>query len=207
MKLQISFDMSDLERALEIARSVDEYCHIFEIGTLLLYRHGITALEAFTQAFPNKTLLADTKIVDHGKETAQLFGSKEIDWITIMAGAHKDTIQSTCSIAHTTKMKVMLDLLDSNAAGQSAMEAQTMGVDALLVHRPYQEKESTLFIEKWEMIRGNTDLPIFIAGAINRSNIEEILPLNPDGIIIGSAIIKSDNPQTEALYFFEKNTK
>lgn len=207
MKLQVSFDMTDLEKALEIAEKIEPYADIFEIGTLLLYRYGIEAVEAFRQSFEKKSLLVDTKIVDRGKESVMLFTQYSIDWITIMAGTQKDTIHAACAVAHSSKTQIMLDLLDSNAAGQSAMEAKQMGVHALLVHRPYDEKESLGFMEKWEMIRGNTDLPIFIAGKINRANLNDTLALHPDGIIVGSAIIKADDPAAEALYFYEQIQK
>jgi 3-hexulose-6-phosphate synthase len=201
MKLQVSFDLSDLDKALEVASAIAPYADIFEIGTLLMYKYGLGAVEGFMKAFPEKSLLIDTKIVDRGKETVNLFAHKNVSWITLMAGTHKDNILTTCTAAQGAKMKVMLDLLDSNAAGQSAMEAKTMGVHALLVHRTTNEKESGNFMEKWEMIRGNTDLPIFMAGKINRESLPEILALQPDGIVVGSAIIKADNPAQEAEFF------
>ena len=81
------------------------------------------------------------------------------------------------------------------------MEAKTLGVHALLVHRLHEENDFQLFAEKWEMIRGNTPLPIFVSGAINRDNVHEFLRLQPDGLVIGSSIIQADNPAQEAAYF------
>lgn len=206
MKLQISFDITNLEKAIDIAKRVEQYADTFEIGTLLLYRYGIEAVEKFRVHFSNKQLLVDTKIIEQGKDTVTLFSSYGINWITIMAGAPKDMIHTVCSAAQSAKMSVMLDILDSNVAGQSAMEADQMGVNQLLVHRPYDEKDFMGFMEKWEMIRGNTPLPIFISGKINRDNIASLLPLQPDGIVIGSAIVKSENPAKEAE-FFSRATK
>jgi 3-keto-L-gulonate-6-phosphate decarboxylase len=59
------------------------------------------------------------------------------------------------------------------------------------------------FIEKWEMVRGNTNLPIFVSAKITRSSIEPIMAINPDGIIIGSAIVDAKNPAEEAQFFYE----
>lgn len=201
MKLQISFDITNLEKALEIAKRVEPYADIFEIGTLLLYQYGIKAVEAFRAEFSSKKLLIDTKIVEQGKDTVALFSNHAIDYVTIMAGAHKDMIHAVCAAAQSTKMNVILDILDSNVAGQSAMEAQQMGVTQLLVHRPYDDKDFMGFVEKWEMIRGNTSLPIFISGRINRDNLSALLPLQPNGIVIGSAIVKAENPAKEAEFF------
>jgi 3-hexulose-6-phosphate synthase len=201
MKLQISFDMSDLEKAIAIAIDIEPHIDTFEVGTLLLYQYGVRAIDAFVKQFPEKTILADTKIVDRAKEAIGIVSAAHVNWVSVMAGAHKDTLQAACTAAHEHKIKVLLDLLDSNAPGQSAMEAKTIGVHALLIHRLSEDKDSQSFAEKWEMIRGNTQLPIFVSGAINRQNIHEFIALQPEGLIIGSAVIKADNPAQEAAYF------
>jgi len=201
MKLQVAFDIIDLEKAIAIARLIESDVDIFEVGTLLLYQYGATSIERFVKEFPQKTIFADTKLVDRAREAVDMIANVQAHWISIMAGAHKDTLQACCTAAHKNNIKVMLDLLDSNAPGQAAMEAKTVGVHALLVHRLHEEKDFQLFAEKWEMIRGNTQLPIFVSGAINRENVHEFLRLQPDGLVIGSAIIQSDNPAQEAAFF------
>jgi 3-hexulose-6-phosphate synthase len=204
MKLQISFDLISIEKAIEIAQKVEMYADIFEISTLLLYNNGVHAVQLFRESFEKKPLVVDTKIIDHGKESVLLFMHYNINLLTVMAGTQKDTIHAACAASDTAKIKIMLDLLDSNAAGQSAMEAKQIGITSLLVTRPFDEKEIPGFIEKWEMIRGNTNLPIFITGKINRDNLEEVLSLQPDGVIIGSSIVKAEDPAQEAKFFYER---
>ncbi len=202
MKLQISFDTPDLEHALEIAKQVAEYADVLEVGSLLIYSHGVAALKQFREVFPDKTISCDTKIVDRGKDSVAVF-VKEADWLTVMAGTNKNVIHSACSTAKEHSKKVMLDLIDSPEIGQSALEAKNLGVDALLLHQPYDVDEPMAFLDKWDMIRGNTDLPIFILGRINRENIQDIIELKPDGIILGRAIINAENPQEEAKFFHD----
>jgi 3-hexulose-6-phosphate synthase len=201
MKLQVSFDITDLEQAISIAHAIEEHTDIFEVGTLLLYQYGVQSIERFTKEFPNKVIFADTKLVDRAREAVTMMAHAQTHWISVMAGAHKDTLQAACTTAHNNNIKVMLDLLDSNAPGQAAMEAKTVGIHALLIHRLHEETDFQLFAEKWEMIRGNTPLPIFVSGAINRENVHEFLQLQPDGLVIGSSIIQADNPAEEAAYF------
>ena len=203
MKLQISFDMTDLENALSIAQEIQEYADILDIGSLLLFAHGIAALDQFRELFPQKTIGSDTKIVDRGKDSAQLFSKAHSDWITVMAGTNKNVIHAACTAAHENGTKVMLDLIDSCESGQSALEAKNLGVDALLVHQPYDVEEPLVFLDKWELIRGNTDLPIFISTRIKRDNIEDIIRVNPDGIILGRTITEADDPKEEAKFFYE----
>ncbi len=72
MKLQFSFDMPDLEKALEHAAAMRNHVDIIEVGSLLLYKYGEAAIVAFRRQFPEKTILADMKIVDRGKEATRI---------------------------------------------------------------------------------------------------------------------------------------
>lgn len=202
MKLQVSFDIADLEQAIYIAHAIQDSVDIFEVGTVLLYQYGVQAVDSFVKTFPHKIILADTKLVDRAREGVEMMANAHVHWISIMAGACRDTQQAACAIAQERGIKIMLDLLDSNAPGQAAMEAKTLGVHALLVHRLHEEHDFQLFAEKWEMVRGNTLLPIFVSGAINKQNIHDFLRLKPDGLVIGSAIVEAANPAQEAADFF-----
>ena len=204
MKFQISFDSLDIEQNLEVARQVAEHADILEIGSLPLFRHGISVVEAFRREFPKKIIFADTKIIDRGRDVASLFSQAGADWISVMAGTSREVVHGACSKAHDLGKKVMLDLIDAGSPGQEALEAKSLGVDALLFHQSYDEGESLSFLEKWEMVRGNSDLPIFVSAKINRESIDKILEIKPDGVVIGKAICESDDPTGEAQFFYDK---
>jgi 3-hexulose-6-phosphate synthase len=204
MKLQVSFDMTDLDKALDIAVQIAPYTAIFEVGSLLLYKYGIKSIEQFRAKFPDKLIFADVKLIDRAKDTITLLVNAGADWITVMAGTRNHVIHSACTTAHNLNRRVMLDLLDASSLGQSALEAKSLGADALLFHEVYEEQESLVFLEKWNMVRGNTALPVFISGKINRDIIDNIIALRPDGIIIGKAITDSEHPAEEARFYYEK---
>jgi 3-keto-L-gulonate-6-phosphate decarboxylase len=203
MKLQISFDTPDLEKAIKTAMLVDSYADILEVGTLLIYHHGVKAVERFKEAFPKKTIFVDCKIADRGKEAVTLFAQAGADWVTVMAGTSKEVVHAACSTADALNVKVMLDLIDSSSIGQSALEAKNLGASALFFHKPSEDQESLTFLDKWDMAKENTNLPIFISGKIRRENIEEVLTIKPDGIIMGRGIVETENPAQEAQYFYE----
>lgn len=203
MKLQISFDITDLDSAIDLAKLVVEQCDIIEIGSLLLYKHGVSAVEKFRETFPKKTLLVDTKIIDRGKEAVSLMASAGADWVTVMAGTGKEVIHSAATMAHQKNVKVMLDLIDSSSPGQSALDAKNLGADALLFHQAYDEKDALILLDKWEMVRGNTTLPIFVSAKISRTTIVNLLNINPDGIIIGKSITDADDPAQEAAFYYQ----
>ncbi len=93
----------------------------------------------------------------------------------------------------------MLDFINADSLGQSASQAKNLGVDSVIMHRKSSPGEDIDVSENWQQIKGNTNLPIFIKGHITPEILKtEVLPLKPDGIIIGDAIIKSDNPEKQA---------
>jgi 3-hexulose-6-phosphate synthase len=203
MKLQVAFDITDLDKALTIAQQVAPYASILEIGSVLIYQHGIKAIELFREKVPQSIILADTKIVDRGKQAATLISHAGADWITVMAGTSKDVIHAACAAAHDMNKHVMLDLLDACSLGQSALEAKSLGVNALLFHKSYEEEDPLVFLDTWQMVRGNTTLPIFISGKITRDVVDKIRTINPDGVVIGKSITEAANPQEEARFFAE----
>jgi len=202
MKLQISFDMSSLENALAIAKDVEPYCDQFEIGSLMLYAHGAAAINSFRSSFPSKTIVADAKIIDRGAEAVELMAQAGADWVTIMGGTSRNVIQTAARAAQQYKVKLMIDLIDTAAHGQVAMESQALGVHAIVLHKPHDESDTTTFLDQWDLVKGNSKLPLFISASITRSTIQHILALKPDGIIISGAITLSNNPAQEAEYFY-----
>lgn len=202
MKLQIAFDHLDLDQALNSAASVHEYADILEIGSVLIYTYGERAVREFRTAFPHKVILVDTKIVDRGKHVAAIFAQAGADWVTVMAGIPRGVIHTASSAAHELGKKVALDLADASSLGQAALEAKSVGADTLLLHKPSSEDDSQVsFLDKWEMVRGNTQLPIFISANPTRDTIHEIIALNPAGIILGKSIFTEDNPAAEAEFY------
>lgn len=201
MKLQIAFDMADLDQALAIASEVEKHTDMFKIGSLLLNTHGISAIKRFKEAFSQKTLIVDAKIVEHSKEAIALLADAGADWITVMAGAPKAVIHTACTVAHELHKKIILDLLDAHSLGQSALEAKSLGVDAIMFDRGIDPEQKIMFQERWEMVYGNTQLPIFISNQINKENIVDIIALSPAAIVIDKAITHAQSPVEEALYF------
>ncbi|HVX00830.1 MAG TPA: orotidine 5'-phosphate decarboxylase / HUMPS family protein [Candidatus Babeliaceae bacterium] len=201
MKLQIAFDLTDLDKARSIALEIYDYADIIEVGSLLIYRYGDQALRTFKELFPNKMILADTKIADRGKEAATIFCQAGADWITVLAGTGRSVIHAVTTTAHEYGKKVMLDLIDASSLGQSALEAKSLGVDALLFHRPAGIDEQLTFLDRWDMVKGNTTLPVFISASLTPENSSEIIAVNPAGIVVGTSITHAENPVEVAAFF------
>ena len=202
MILQVSFDIADLAKALEIAEKIKDYCDVLEVGNLLLQANGIKAIEEFQKHIPNKPLFVDSKIIEKGSETAELLINSGADWISIMAGTNPNIIRVAAEQAHSMKKKVMLDISDSFAQEQSALEDENLGADAIMIHENYNENNPVAFMEKWALITGNTKLPVFIEARITKKTSNAIFNLKPAGIIIGKAIVQAEDPVEQTMYFY-----
>lgn len=201
MKLLISFNILDLEKALTVAVSVEPHATMFIIGPLLLYKYGEESVKRFRAQFPEKTLMVKAQILERPAESVTLFSKAGANWISVLAGAGSETIHTATTIAREKGTKIILDLADANSMGQAALEAQRLGVEALSTNKPRIDDTRTPFTDNWHMIQGNTRLPIFIASPISHENVAEVLGLNPAGIILGSAIVNAEDPLKEAMYF------
>jgi len=201
MKLQITYDFIDLEEALNVAKNTAPYADILEIGTILLYKEGIKAVEVFRKQFPQKEIFVDAQISDKAEEIVTLFTKAGASIISVLAGTKNKTIYKAAQTAHEKGAKIALDLMDAYSMGQSSLDAKKLGVDYILFNRSHDVEAETSIVEQWESAKDNTNLPIFISGKITRSNIETILNLKPYGVVIGTAITKSNDPEKEAEWF------
>ncbi len=201
MKLQISYNFTDLNEALDIARKTVDYADIIEVGPLLIYKEGINAIKQFKSNFPKKPIFANAKITANAQNAIDMFAQAGATLISILAGISQNTIKKASDEAKRCGVELILDIIDIHNAGQFMLDAKHLGIDILLIHNPSSTIDPTELPSQWQSIKGNTQLPLYITDKINRENIHQILTLKPQGIAIGSAIIKADNPHLEAQYF------
>lgn len=206
MKLQISYDFTNLSQALEIAKQTAQFADILEVGTPLLIAEGVNAIKAFLEAFPETPIVADAKLVDRVSNVIPILTKAGASYITVLYGTSNKVIQKASSVAHAKDAKIILDLLDAETMGQAARDAESLDVDLVLFHYPHEVSEFYNNMDQWEIVRGNTDLPIFVSGRIAKEHVGEIKKLKPQGIVIGEAITKAKDPLQAARYFKEQLT-
>lgn len=201
MKLHFTYNLQDLNQALAVAEQTAEHADILGVGSLLLFKEGIKAVKSFKATFPQKEIFAETRITEKGDDVVEMMARAGANYVSILAGTFNNTIKKTVVAAKNFDVKVALDLLDSPSLGQSAMDAKTLGVSLLILHRHYGQNESADLENDWHNVRENTSLPIFITGKIDESSLEHALNLKPQGIMIGGSVSKADNPNKAAQLF------
>jgi|SRR5579862_2867104 len=201
MKLHISYNLTDLDKALTLAEQTASYADILGIGSLLIMKEGVNAIKKFREIFPDKELFAELHIIEKGEESVTMMAQAGANYVSVLAGAHLSTIKKAVEAAKQFEVNIALDLLDAQSVGQSALDAKTIGAHMIVLQRYHAEEDATEIENGWRDVKDNTKLPIFITGKIDDETIEQIINLKPQGIMIGTAITKADNPAQKAAYF------
>jgi len=201
IKLHFTYNIADLAQAIKIAEQTAEYADIIGVGSLLLFKEGIGAIKAFKNAFPNKEIFAETKLVEKTEEAITLMAQAGASYVSILAGTFNASIKKAIATAHRFDIKIAVDLLDAHSVGQAAMDATTLGADMLVLHHAPHMEETNDIDSVWHNVRDNTNLPIFITGKVDSSNFTQVVSLKPQGIMLGSPILRAESPSLAAESF------
>jgi 3-keto-L-gulonate-6-phosphate decarboxylase len=201
VKLIISYDLTNLSQAVEIAKKTAQAADIIEVGLPLLLSEGVAAVSAFRKEFPTKPILADAKLVDRVSDIIPLLCKSGASLITVLYGTSNKVIQKATTIAHEKGAKVILDLIDPETMGQAAREAEALNVDYVLFHFPHDETSTANHLDQWDSVRGNTKLPIFVSGRVSEETFADIAKLKPSGIFVSESITKAPDPTSVANRF------
>ena len=101
MKLQLALDDISLADGLKLVEQVRNYVDIIEIGSPFIIDEGMHAVRAFRKAFPEKEILADTKIMDAGEYEAELTYLAGADYCTVLGVTDTKTIRGCLKAAAT----------------------------------------------------------------------------------------------------------
>jgi 3-hexulose-6-phosphate synthase len=202
MKLQLAFDFGDLSDLIALAERLGDLVDWIEVGTHLIMQEGIGSVSAFRQAFPNKTIVADLKIVDAGAKEAELAFGAGANIITVLGCAADATITTAVEQARTQHGQVMLDLLGVSNKSRCARKAEALGVDFICVHTAWDERQSIKkSLTNLMAVAQATRLPVVIAGGISLKTVPLIFPYRPHAIIVGRGITMSPDPVATAREF------
>lgn len=201
MKLQISYNLLDLPKALDIATQTAEYASILGVGSLTLLQNGVKAINTFKEKFPTKEIFAEANIVERGDLSVKILAQAGATYISVLAGSSINSLKKATEASREYGAKIMINLIDAASLEQSATDAKTIGAHGIIFHLTSTIKETIGLEAAWQSVRGNTTLPIFVTGSITRENINHLVPHKPDVIMIGKAITQADKPTEEAQHF------
>lgn len=199
MKLQLALDEHKLEDALNFAEQVADYVDIIEIGTPFVIDSGMEGVRRFKEKFSDKEILSDEKIMDGGYYEAQLGFEAGAEYVTVLGVSDLVTIQNCVKAAEDFNKQVVVDMICVENLPERIAELEEIGVHVLAVHTgaDVQALGRTPLDDLKIMTQHAKKAKIAVAGGINSQTIQEYVGLNPDIVIVGSGITRSEDPVKE----------
>lgn len=195
VKLQLSLDLVDLNQALNIIQQTKDSIDIVEVGTPLALLEGVKALDMIKAQFPDLELLADYKIIDGGYYEASMAFEHRADIVTVLAVASDATINGSIRAAKDFGKEILVDLIRCPDVEEQLKRLDTLGADYVCVHTPIDDQngENSPVAELKIARKIIQKSKLAIAGGLNLSNLEQVLPYSPDIVIVGGGIVNGEN--------------
>jgi 3-keto-L-gulonate-6-phosphate decarboxylase len=195
IRLQLALDVLEIATASRFVEATAEWVDEFEVGSPLLVMEGVRAIHELRRQCPDRPLLADTKIADSGALIAEACFAAGVNSITVLAQASQGTLQEARAVANRYHGVVWLDLI---GAENPVVRAQVTAhlVDGFVVHRPPSGIPRVVVDNVLALGK-----PVRVAGGLTVEAVTRLGGLALDGIIVGSAILKSDDPGSMARAF------
>ena len=204
-KLQLALD-SDLPTALATLAAARPCIDIAEVGTPLIYRQGMRAVERLRAPYPDLELVADLKIMDAGELEADIAFQAGADIATVLALASDATILGAVEAARRRGKRVMADMMQVAQPIARGRELLALGVDALCLHRAsdMQAAQAAPYRQLAQLRKALPAASLSVAGGITLEALEQILPQQPQIIIVGGAITGARHPADMARQFADR---
>ncbi len=207
MKIQLALDRLDLKKCHDILSETSDLIDIVEIGTSLIFEHGIKIISDFRKRYPALILLADTKIVDSGDFESRLFYNQGADIVTVLGLASDNTILAVKATAIAYRKKVMADMIGISKPIDRIKQLADLGIDYVCLHQGIDdqsgdktfEKKLSAYTEVFDNVGSLKHIKFAIAGGLNPDKIEGIKHLSPEIGIVGSYITSKNEGWREAV--------
>jgi len=196
MILQVALDLTDIEQAISIAeKAAHGGAHWLEVGTPLIKKEGMRAVELLKRRFPDRKIVADLKTMDTGALEVEMAARHGADVVSILGVADDKTIKDAVEVARRYGIRIMVDLIGVRDKVKRAKELEKMGVHYILVHTGIDEQVQgkTPLADLEEVVKA-VRVPVAVAGGLNLKTIPKVIELGATIIIVGGAITKAKDP-------------
>lgn len=200
MKLQLAIDELTLTEALEVLKDIHPYIDIVEVGTPFLIDAGREAVRQIKATYPQLEVLCDAKIMDAGAYEAQLAYDAGADYVTVLGITDDLTIKGCVEQAQKQVRQVMVDLICVENFAKRVPIIEAFGVDIIAVHTGADQQQAgrTPLEDLKELKQYAKAVQVAVAGGINAETIGDYVALDPDIVIVGSGILRADDPVAAA---------
>lgn len=132
--IQIALDQTDLISAIEVAKNVESFVDVIEVGTILAFAEGMNAVKTLRNNHQDHILVCDMKTTDGGAILARMAFEAGADWITVSAAAHIATIGACKNIADELGREIQIEIY-GNWTFADAQAWVDLGITQAIYHR------------------------------------------------------------------------
>jgi 3-hexulose-6-phosphate synthase/6-phospho-3-hexuloisomerase len=192
--IQLALDFLNLDRALKLAEEAAEHVDWLEAGTPLIKSEGLDAVRRLREAFPDKKLVADMKIMDAGRMEVEAAAKAGADVVDVCGQAPTETIRECVEAGRNYGVEVAVDLIGVEDAAGRAKLAEELGADYVTVHTAIDEQmRSKTPFKKIREVTEAVDIPVAAAGGLNSESAVDALQAGATILIVGGAVTKAED--------------
>ncbi|WP_318402901.1 3-keto-L-gulonate-6-phosphate decarboxylase UlaD [Photobacterium leiognathi] len=132
--IQIALDQTCLDDAMAVAKKVQSYVDVIEVGTILAFAEGMNAVKTLRAQYPEHILVCDMKTTDGGAILSKMAFEAGADWITVSAAAHIATIEVCKKVADEFNGEIQIEIY-GNWTMDDAKRWVELGITQAIYHR------------------------------------------------------------------------
>ena len=205
-KLQLALDDILLADALRLIEKVRPYVDIIEVGTPLAIREGMHAVRALREAFPEKEILADLKIMDAGEYEAGIAFEAGADYCTVLGCTDLLTIEGCLKAAEKAGRRLFVDMITVDDMDARVRQLEAIGVTHIAAHTGTDRQAAGgTPLEDLRILKAAAKKSVIsVAGGIRPETVETYLAAGADVVIVGGGICHTDDPAAAARAIWDK---
>lgn len=199
--VQVSIDVPSVEEALAIAQmAVRAGVDWLEIGTPLILFSGIPAIRPIAEAFPDREIFADIKLVDGARKYVIAAAQHGASVISICGVASDASIREAVAGGRDTNARICVDLYASPDPVRRAREVAALGVDLVYLHYGGDQRaeaptsDDTLAL--LPRVRAAVDVPIGVV-TFDAEGASAAVRAGADIVLIGHPYL--NGPESEPM--------
>ncbi len=193
--VQVSLDLTTIEEALTMARAaVTAGVDWLEAGTPLILAEGLHGVRALRSTFPGVPIVADLKTMDGAGLEAEMMFKAGANITVVMGQAHDASIIEQVKMAARYGGKVMCDVMLCPDKPGRAHKAQELGVDYIIVHTGYDERNmihGLSPLDDLQAVLDAVDIPVQAVGGLSIEQAISTLEMGAEMVVFGAPLVIS----------------
>jgi 3-hexulose-6-phosphate synthase len=151
-------------------------------------------VQMFRREFPNVPIVADLKTMDGAGLEAEVMFKAGANMVVVMGQAHNASIIEQVTMARRYGGKVMCDVMLCPNKPRRAREAQALGVDYIIVHTGFDERNMIKGLSPLDDLPGvlaAVDIPVQAVGGLSIDQAIQTLEMGAQIVVFGAPLVIS----------------